>query len=72
MPTTVATMSVDELKEIIGEVVERKFVEMFGDPDEGMQLSAALRERLVQQKGEVAKGERGEAFESVAARLGLN
>jgi hypothetical protein len=72
MPATVATMSVEELKEIIGEVVERKFVEMFGDPDNGMEISARLRERLVRQKSAVADGERGETFEDVAERLGLN
>jgi hypothetical protein len=47
------------LKEIIGSVVEEKLKEILGDPNEGLEITAAIRERLAQQKKAVASGERG-------------
>ncbi|MBI2867260.1 MAG: hypothetical protein HYX97_02855 [Chloroflexi bacterium] len=72
MTTTVARMTKDELREMIGELIERKPLELFGDPDEGKRLQASLRRRLARQKLAVAKGERGEPLEPVAKRLGLD
>ncbi len=63
MATRVAQMTADELKEIIGAIVEQKLVELFGDPDEGLVMTKTLRNRLLRQKKAVAKGERGELFE---------
>jgi len=71
MTTKVAQMTADELKEMIGAVVEQKLVELFGDPDEGFVMTKTLRHRLVRQKKAVAKGERGELLEDVVARLRL-
>jgi hypothetical protein len=45
---------------------------MLGDPDEGLELRADIRDRLGRQKKAVAKGERGEALESVAKGLGVS
>jgi hypothetical protein len=69
--TTVAQMTTDELRQMIGVVVEQKLVELLGDPDTGLQLKKAVRDRLVRQKAAVARGERGEPLEDVARRLGL-
>jgi vacuolar-type H+-ATPase subunit E/Vma4 len=71
MSTNVGQMSTEELKEIIGSVVEEKLKEILGDPDEGLDITAAIRERLVQQKKAVASGERGEELDDVVGRLGL-
>jgi hypothetical protein len=71
MATTVAQMTTDELKELIATIIEQKLVELFGDPDDGLVMTKTLRNRLLRQKKAVAKGERGELFEDVAARLGL-
>ena len=71
MATRVSQMTPDELKEIIGAVVEQKLIELFGDPDEGLVMRTTLRNRLLRQKRTVARGERGELFEGVVARLGL-
>ena len=71
MATRVAQMTADELKEIIGTTVEQKLIELFGDPDEGLVMTKTLRNRLLRQKKAVAKGERGELFDAVVARLGL-
>lgn len=71
MATKVVHLTTDELKDIIGAVVEQKLIELFGDPDEGLQLTKAFRTRLARQKKAVAKGERGELLDDVVARLGL-
>jgi hypothetical protein len=71
MATTVAQMTTDELKELIATIIEQKLVELFGDPDDGLVMTKTLRNRLLRQKKAVTKGERGELFENVAARLGL-
>ena len=36
MSTTVARMTKDELQDMIGAVVERKLIELLGDPDKGL------------------------------------
>ena len=64
-------MTTDELRQMIGAVVEQKLVELLGDPDAGRQLKKAMRDRLLRQKAAVASGERGHALEDVVQRLGL-
>jgi len=71
MATTVGEMTTDELREMIEAVIEQKLLELLGDPDEGLPIRKALRERLLRQKQAVAAGERGEAFEDVVRRLEL-
>jgi hypothetical protein len=68
---TVAQMSKDELKELIETSVEQKLLELLGDPDEGLEIRKSVRDRLLRQKKAVAAGERGEPFEDVVRRLGL-
>ncbi len=71
MATTVAQMTKSELREIIETVVEQKLLELLGDPDEGLPIRKAVRDRLLRQKRAVAKGERGEPLEGVVRKLGL-
>ncbi|MBI2950829.1 hypothetical protein HYY27_01975 [bacterium] len=63
MATKVAQMTKEELRELIGELIEQKFAELIGDPDEGLPIRKSLRDRLLRQKRAVARGERGERFE---------
>jgi hypothetical protein len=72
MSDTVAQMSKDELKEIIAMTVEQKLLELLGDPDEGLEIRKSVQERLIRQREAVAAGERGESFEDVVQRLGLD
>jgi len=72
MTTTVATMTKKELREMIESTIERKLFEILGDPDDGFEIRAAVRNRLLRQKKSVAKGERGAPFEDVVRRLGLD
>ena len=64
-------MTQDELRDLIEMVIEQKFLELLGDPDEGLPLRKALQERLRRQQQAVAAGERGKPFEAVVRRLGL-
>jgi len=71
MASNVGQLSTDELREIIGSVVEQKLKEMLGDPDEGFEIRAEVQNRLLRQKKTVANGERGEELDEVAKRLGI-
>jgi hypothetical protein len=71
MPTTIVSMTRDELARMVSTVVEEKLIEMFGDPDDGLVLKDNLRKRLVRQRKSVAKGERGEDFAKSTKRLRL-
>jgi DNA-binding GntR family transcriptional regulator len=71
MMATVAQMTREELKEMIETAVEQKLIEMFGDPDAGSEIREAVRDRLLRQRKAVVAGERGEPFEDVVRRLGL-
>jgi len=72
MAANVGQLSTDELREIIGSVVEQKLKEMLGDPDEGFAIRAEVQNRLLRQKKTVANGERGEEIDEVAKRLGIS
>ena len=70
MAATVAQMTTVELREMIEASVERKLLELLGDPDEGLPIRKSVRDRLLRQKQAVSTGERGEPFEDVVRRLG--
>jgi hypothetical protein len=56
---------------MIETTVEQKLLELFGDPNEGLPIRKTVRDRLLRQKQAVVSGERGEPFEDVIRRLGL-
>lgn len=73
---TVAQMTQSELKEMLEAVVqttvEEKLLEILGDPDEGLDLREAVRDRLIRQRQAVAEGQYGQSLEDVARELGLD
>jgi len=71
MATKVAQMTKDELREIIEATIERKLIELLGDPDQGLSIRKLARDRLSRQKQAVAAGERGEPFKDAVRRLEL-
>lgn len=71
MTATVAQMTKEELEEMIETAIERKLLEILGDPDEGLKIREDLRARLLRQKEAVAEGERGRLFDDVVRQLGL-
>jgi len=64
-------MSKDELREMIEASVERKLLEILGDPDEGLEIRESVRERLLRQKQAVTAGERGQPLEDAVRQLGF-
>jgi hypothetical protein len=50
MTATVAQMTKGELREMIEASVERKLLELLGDPDEGLPIRKAVRDRLLRQQ----------------------
>ena len=71
MAKTVAEMTTEELQQLISSTVERKLVELLGDPDAGLEVSDDVRGRLLRQMRAVEEGERGESLESVVRRIKL-
>ena len=71
MSSTVVQISKKELTQVLSNVVEQKLLELLGDPDEGLELKASVRKRLIHQQKAVAKGERGIAHAALRKQLGL-
>lgn len=71
MTTIVAQMTKEELQEMIEAIIERKLLEILGDPDEGLEITEAVRDRLLRQREAVVAGERGQPLEDVVRQLGL-
>ena len=71
MARTVADMTADELRKLVGSAVEQKLLQLLSDPDAGLVLRESVRKRLLRQEWAVAKGERGEPLDNVARRLKL-
>lgn len=73
---TVAQMTQSELKAMLETVVEttveEKLLEILGDPDEGLELRAAVRDRLIRQREAVVRGRYGQPLEDVVSELGLD
>lgn len=49
MAAPLSRMTKDELEELIEATVERKLRDLLGDPDQGLALKKAIRERLRRQ-----------------------
>ncbi len=71
MRTRMIELTVDELKQIIGEAVEQKLSEILGDPDEGLELREEITARLQRSLEAERHGIRGIPVQEVAAQLGV-
>ena len=71
MSSTVVQISKKERTQVLSNVVEQKLLELLGDPDEGLELKASVRKRLIRQQKAVAKGERGITHATLRKQLGL-
>ncbi len=68
---TVSNLTVDELKKLIRKVVIQTFLEMFGDPDEGLELNDEFRLELQRALVTDATESKTISAQEVAAKLGL-
>jgi hypothetical protein len=65
MTTTVGELTTGELRSLIEEVVHDQLVELFGDPDDGLELRDEVRRQLQNQLARVAGGDIGLPLEAV-------
>ncbi|MGC9394128.1 MAG: hypothetical protein ACP5J4_04680 [Anaerolineae bacterium] len=72
---TVAEMTTQEFQEMLEDVVEatveRKLLELLGDPDEGLSVRESFQARLRRQHAQVREGERGIVLSDVVQKLNL-
>ena len=68
----VENLSREELKALIREAVEEVLVELFGNPDEGLELRPEVRERLRRSLERVRQGESGISADEAAKQAGLS
>jgi len=72
IPSRVADLTVDEFKELIHETVAQTIVEMFGDPDAGLELREDIKANLQRSLAAVQVGGETIPAEVVATRLELD
>ena len=68
---TLARLTVEELREVVEEAVERKLTEMLSDPDKGRTLRSTVERRLRRSLQTSRRGERGVPAAEVAKKYGL-
>jgi hypothetical protein len=68
---SIADLTVDELRDLIKEVVTQTILELFGDPDEGLELREEVKERLHRSLGATQTNGETQPVQDVAAKLGL-
>ncbi|MDO8752587.1 MAG: hypothetical protein Q7J80_01740 [Anaerolineales bacterium] len=71
MAELVSQMTKEELRLMIDETLEQKLIELFGDPDEGLELRESVKKRLAKQRIMVERGEYGKDLADVIKELGL-
>ena len=69
--SSVADLTVEELKDLIRETVSQTIVEVLSDPDKGMELQESIERRLECSLAMVQKDRETVPANQVAARLGL-
>ena len=68
---TVSQLTVSQLETLIENVIERKMIELLGDPDKGLDFKPNVKTKLRRSMAAVKRGERGIPAEEVAKNLGL-
>jgi hypothetical protein len=68
---TINQLTVPQLKALIENAVESKLLEMFGDPDKGLELKPQVKAKLRRSMAAVRRGERGVPAKDLAKELGL-
>ena len=69
---TVKDLSVEDLRKLIGDVLEEKLRELLGDPDAGLLLRPEIRERLLRTLNQPQDSRQTIPAGEVARRLGVD
>ena len=64
----VKDLTVDQLRDLIDEVIDQKFIEWFGDPDGGLEVREEIIEKL---KAQRKSRKKGIPMEEVAREYGV-
>ena len=72
MSVRVAQMTVEDLRQVVDQMVEEKLAVLFKDPEDDLEFTDELKEILARQNERIKNGDRGESFEDVARRIGLD
>ena len=70
--SNVADLTIDEFRNLIKEVVTQTILEIFGDPDEGLELREEIKERLHRSLATTQAKRETQPAQDVAAKLGLD
>lgn len=65
------SMSVDEMKSLVSELVEEKLTELLGDPDSESELKESVKRRLKTSFESEEQGKIGESAKEFVEKLGL-
>lgn len=66
---TISEMTKDELIAVIEQSVERKLLEILGDPDDGLEIRQSVQEKVLRQKAAIAAGEKVYSLQEVLNHL---
>ena len=69
--STVADLTVDEFRDLVREIVIQTFTDMFGDPDEELELRDDFKIELQRSLAAVQAGGKTIPVQEVVSRLGL-
>lgn len=69
--SSVADLTIDEFKNLIKEIVTQTILEIFGDPDEGLELRDEIKDRLRRSLAATPVDYEVRPAQEVAAKLGL-
>ncbi len=69
MTETVGQMTPSELSDLIENILEKKLLELFKDPDQDLELNELMSTRLREQRALVSAGERGLSSDSFPLSL---
>jgi len=68
---TIGQLTVPQLEALVERAVERKMIELFGDPDKGLELKPPVKAKLRRSMAAMRRGQRGIPAKDVAKDLGL-
>ncbi|MCL4395437.1 MAG: hypothetical protein M1482_11665 [Chloroflexi bacterium] len=68
---TIDKLTIPQFEALMEKAVERKLLEMFGDPDKGLELKPSVKAKLRRSLAAVRRGEHGIPAKQVAKELGL-
>lgn len=69
--STLADLTIDEFKNLIKEIVTQTILEIFDDPDEGLELREEIKDRLHRALADAQTTTKTTSAQEVAAKLGL-